>query len=45
VYDSVNKVFYANAGSGSFVAGPVRNAGKGLIFDSKDLSAREIIEV
>jgi hypothetical protein len=41
----VTKNFYANAGSGSFTAGPPKTTGATLIFDNKEITARNIIEV
>jgi hypothetical protein len=45
LYDLVTKNFYANAGSGSFTAGPPKTTGATLIFDNKEITARNIIEV
>ena len=45
LYDLVTKSFYANAGSGSFTAGPPKTTGATLIFDNKEIAARNIIEV
>jgi hypothetical protein len=45
LYDSVNKVFYTNSGSGTFGAGPVLTNSRASIYQDGRISGREIIEI
>ena len=45
LYDSVNRVFYTNAGSGSFTAGPTITTGSIRLFKDGKIAARSIIEI
>lgn len=45
LFDSVNKVFYTNAGSGTFGAGPSVTNNDASIYEDGHISGREIIEI
>lgn len=45
LFDSVNKVFYTNAGSGTFGAGPSVTNNNASIYEDGHISGREIIEI
>lgn len=45
LFDSVNKVFYTNAGSGTFGAGPSITNTYASIYEDGHISGREIIEI
>lgn len=45
LYDAVNKQFYANAGSGTFIAGPVLTDKNAAFFEIQHVAGRNIIEV
>ena len=45
LYDIINNQFYANAGSGNFIAGPALTTGQASMLRAGGLTAREIIEI
>jgi hypothetical protein len=45
LYDSVNKVFYTNSGTGTFGVGPVVTKINAAIYEDQHVFGREIIEL
>ena len=45
LYDSINKVFYTNAGTGTFIAGPILTNSNASIYDNQNVSGRNLIEI
>ena len=45
MYDTINKQFYINAGSGAFTAGPTLSTDKVSMYASSNISAKEYIEI